>query len=96
VDGSGRGRRGFNSFGLEPGDASCNENIRQRIVRASLDDYWRTAGTRFDVITIWHVLEHLRDPVIAVQQMNDLLKDSGTLVIAVPTADGWSTPRCEP
>jgi 2-polyprenyl-3-methyl-5-hydroxy-6-metoxy-1,4-benzoquinol methylase len=58
------------------------------MVRATLDEYWRTGDTRFDVITIWHVLEHLRDPATAVQQMKDLLNDSGRLVIAVPTSDG--------
>ena len=79
---------GFDSFGLEPGDAQYDDSLEGRIFRASLGDYCRQAHRKFDVITIWHVLEHLRDPLMAIAQMRDLLTDQGDLVIAVPTSDG--------
>ena len=38
----------------------------------------------FDVITLWHVLEHLPDLEMHVKLFKHLLKPNGTLVIAVP------------
>lgn len=38
----------------------------------------------FDVITLWHVLEHLPDLEIQTALFKELLKPNGTLVIAVP------------
>ena len=38
----------------------------------------------FDVITLWHVLEHLEDPVGTVRACFDLLKPGGLLVLCGP------------
>lgn len=38
----------------------------------------------FDIITMWHVLEHIDDLQNQVEQLHRLLKDNGRLVIAVP------------
>lgn len=38
----------------------------------------------FDVITMWHTLEHMADPVANLQKAQALLKDDGLLVVAVP------------
>lgn len=38
----------------------------------------------FGIITVWHVLEHLSQPVHAIKQFNGLLEPSGLLVLEVP------------
>ena len=38
----------------------------------------------FDVITLWHVLEHLYDPKENLKKMRNFLKDGGFILIAVP------------
>ena len=38
----------------------------------------------FDVITMWHVLEHIDDLRFQTEQLHRLLKNNGRLVIAVP------------
>ena len=38
----------------------------------------------FDVITLWHVLEHVHDFDLYLRLMLEYLKDSGSLVIALP------------
>lgn len=41
-------------------------------------------ANHFDVITLWHVLEHVPDPVTTLQHLCGTLKPHGTLYIAVP------------
>ncbi len=38
----------------------------------------------FDAVTLWHVLEHLHDPLATLREINRLLKDDGLLVFAIP------------
>lgn len=42
------------------------------------------ANERFDVITLWHVLEHLYDLDETIGTLKSLLKENGVLMIAVP------------
>ncbi len=42
----------------------------------------------FAVVTIWHVLEHLKDPKGTLEKVAKLLQPGGSLLIAVPDADG--------
>ena len=41
----------------------------------------------FDVITMWHVLEHLPDPRAALDRAAGLLRPGGTLIVSVPNND---------
>lgn len=42
---------------------------------------------KYDIITIWHVLEHLENPKQSLKQIHNLLKENGILIIAVPNDD---------
>lgn len=41
----------------------------------------------FDVITLWHVFEHLKDPHLAVEKIASWLKKGGYLFIEVPSSN---------
>jgi 2-polyprenyl-3-methyl-5-hydroxy-6-metoxy-1,4-benzoquinol methylase len=43
----------------------------------------------FDVVTFWHVLEHLSDPMCYLREAYRILKPSGLLVIAVPNVNDY-------
>jgi SAM-dependent methyltransferase len=46
------------------------------------------ASGPFECITLWHSLEHVRDPVAILRECRTLLKPTGVLFIAVPDAGG--------
>jgi 2-polyprenyl-3-methyl-5-hydroxy-6-metoxy-1,4-benzoquinol methylase len=46
----------------------------------------------FDVVTMWHVLEHLNDPHAVLTEVRRVLKPGGELLIEVPNyQSAWST-----
>lgn len=44
----------------------------------------------FDIITIWHVLEHVAKPEEYIAKIFDILDDHGRLIIEVPNFNSWS------
>src|SRR4051794_9433644 len=79
---------GLDSYGIEPSPMDHDESLAGRIACQTLDEHAALATRRYDVITMWHVLEHLRDPVTAASKIGGLLSDNGIVVIAVPNAEG--------
>lgn len=47
------------------------------------------AEAPFDVITFWHVLEHLADPAAVLKRARELLAPGGAVIVAVPNLDSW-------
>jgi SAM-dependent methyltransferase len=50
----------------------------------------------FDLITLWHVFEHLRDPHSTLQAIHRLLKPGGRLIMSMPNAESWQARRFGP
>jgi SAM-dependent methyltransferase len=53
-------------------------------IHASIAD----AGSGYTCVTLWHSLEHLRDPRAALTEVAAALVPAGTVLIAVPNAQG--------
>lgn len=71
--------------GVEPGAAYREfANARGIETLASLDEL---RGRRFDVIFLYYVLEHLRDPVGYMSGLRARLKPGGRVLIEVPNVD---------
>ena len=47
----------------------------------------KIGGKELDIITIQHVLEHMHNPELFIEQAYDALKDTGTLIIVMPMYD---------
>jgi len=77
---------GCDVFGIEPGDAYRNFALKQGLtVYADITDMEVTEESKFDLISMAHVLEHLPDPVGYLSDLrNDNLTPSGWLLIEVP------------
>jgi SAM-dependent methyltransferase len=43
----------------------------------------------FDLVTFWHVLEHLEDPLATLRRVHELLRPGGRVLVAVPILDSW-------
>lgn len=43
----------------------------------------------FDVVTMWHVIEHLPDPCGTLSAVHRVLKPDGILMLRTPNADSW-------
>lgn len=68
--------------GIEPNTlARTKAHKKGLILEKELASY---KNDKFDIITLWHVLEHLPDLDNKINQIVSLLEDSGTLIIAVP------------
>jgi 2-polyprenyl-3-methyl-5-hydroxy-6-metoxy-1,4-benzoquinol methylase len=80
-------KRGWNAFGIEPNEnarkAASEKNIE---LHTSLDDL---DGRKFDVITLWHVLEHLPNLEESISRIVELMSEKGILIIAVPNFNSW-------
>lgn len=46
-------------------------------------------GKTFDVVTLWHVLEHMPDLQNTIHKTQQLVKEGGTLIIAVPNFNSF-------
>lgn len=75
--------------GLEPNrgyaDFARNELGIDNIHTGTLAEY--NPGSRFDIITINHVFEHLPDPLASLARMRGLLKDNGAIIMEIPNIE---------
>ena len=73
---------GWNCVGIEP-----NENAKNIAVLKGvnfIDSLEELESYSFDVITMWHVLEHVPELENQIKILKRLLKPKGTIIIAVP------------
>lgn len=76
---------GIEAYGIEPGLAEAEKATAAGIscFAGTIEDY-DPGELRFDQIQIFHVLEHLHDPLAALMRMRSWLKPGGRMVIEVP------------
>lgn len=78
-------KKGWNAHGVEPSQKARNVFSNQKIT-ASIGGI---VEKDFDTIALWHVLEHLPDPIEKLRQLVGLLSHNGKLFIAVPNYESW-------
>lgn len=73
---------GWQVTGIEP-----NENAKKLAISKGVsfeNSVESIENQQFDVITMWHVLEHVPDVEKQIKELKRLLTPTGTLIIAVP------------
>ena len=99
--------RGWQVTGVEKNEraaAYARARLGLEVVTGELE----TAGfpdRAFDLVTLWHVLEHVHDPVSTLSELARVTRPGGLLVLAVPNPEsfearifgrywaGWDIPR---
>lgn len=75
-------KQGFVTCGVEPGESARNRAISKGLnletTTASLQDHSQ------DIITMWHVLEHVPEVGLQIDELRRILKPDGVLIVAVP------------
>ena len=85
---------GFNGTGIEPDEDARNfaktENNLSPLAQSEL--YHLDKGS-IDVVTMWHVLEHVYDLKKDVETLTQLLSKDGTIFIAVPNMNAYDAQK---
>jgi len=83
---------GWQTYGIEqnPGSSEyARTELHLKVETGDLLNY-EYKDRFFDVITMWHSLEHLYEPIPTLNEVKRILKDDGLLVIAVPNVDSFA------
>lgn len=78
---------GWSVTGIEPNQKAqthVNRKIGLNKCHSTIDELIGLNGKKYNVITMWHVLEHIPDLHEYIAKVKSLLKSNGSLVIAVP------------
>lgn len=85
-------KRGFEVYGVDHSFQACKlarERLGENIFNAELEKC-HFPNDYFDVVTLWHVLEHLPNPNITLREIYRILKKDGVLVSETPNIDSLS------
>lgn len=74
--------QGWNTLGIEPNE-SAKQLAKNKGVNF-IENLESISDDSFDVITMWHVLEHVRNLDYQLDQLKRICKPGGIIIIAVP------------
>lgn len=82
---------GWKIQGMEPDNSArtlAEKNTGQKI---HTNLFELKEENQFDIITLWHVLEHVHKLNESIQHIHKLLKPNGTLIVAVPNLNSYDS-----
>tara|TARA_B100000902_G_scaffold398669_1_gene466320 strand:+ start:1248 stop:2084 length:837 start_codon:yes stop_codon:yes gene_type:complete len=74
-------KKGFKAFGYEPINANNNKKITNTL--------GEIVKKKYKFITLWHVLEHTKEPKKLLSRIKKMLTKDGIIVIAVPNSGSY-------
>jgi len=98
---------GWDCYGVEPNEKAAlyaREKLDVPINNGTLDDS-QFPDNYFDVITLWDVLEHVREPNVTLAECYRIIKPGGLIFLSLPNSNsverhifnqywlGWDVPR---
>lgn len=73
----------YEVYAFEP-DENARKQTKDKIKDNVYDNIDELPDKKFDVITLWHVLEHIHDLNETIIKLTQKLKPKGTIIVAVP------------
>jgi len=83
----------FEIYGTEISEYACRyvkDNLKIDVFRGDLEEA-HFPPVNFDVVTVWHTLEHLPNPKATLKEINRILRKDGLLVVATPNMNNFIT-----
>lgn len=77
--------KNWKGSGVEPSETARSKAIE--LTKTEIFDHLKSTKDKFDVITLWHVLEHVHDLNRKIDELITHLKDDGIIFIAVPNRE---------
>ncbi len=78
-------KKGWKVTALEPDAASRKKALENYDINLlPIEELFQLEPAKYEVITLWHVLEHVHDLNAYMKTFHSLLKPNGRLIIAVP------------
>ena len=87
-------QNGWNVTGIEPSEVArkhAKENFG--IEPLTPEKLFEISEKKFNVITMWHVLEHVHQLHKTIEQINKLLINDGALIVAVPNCNSFDAKK---
>ncbi len=84
-------KSGWEMTGLEPSEYASRlamERYRVKVITNSLEKCRLPVG-KYDLVTLWDVLEHLQDPRAGLLKIRKSMKAGGWLVLSIPNIRSW-------
>jgi 2-polyprenyl-3-methyl-5-hydroxy-6-metoxy-1,4-benzoquinol methylase len=79
---------GWQTTGIEPSESAAAKS-REKKIGVIHKSIYELGEQKFDVITLWHVLEHLHEPQQKLETLKNHLTENGTIIIAVPNRESY-------
>ncbi len=82
---------GFDAFGLDSSQAAINAGIEAGIEQllCGTEQDLRAAGEQYDIVALFHTLEHVVEPFQYLKRVRELLKKPGNLIVQVPNRESY-------
>lgn len=80
----------FDISGVEPADSARQKAKSLNNTKEIASSINEVKGTK-NVITLWHVLEHVSDLNETLEKLRDKLENEGIIIIAVPNPNSWDS-----
>ena len=80
-------RDGWQTVGVEPNEKARNSAMLKKV--NFVDSSIELENNSVDIITMWHVLEHVPDIQAQIKELKRLIKPNGAIVIAVPNFNSY-------
>jgi 2-polyprenyl-3-methyl-5-hydroxy-6-metoxy-1,4-benzoquinol methylase len=83
-------KKGWTVCGVEP-SATARAHADGNVNSSELLEDLSLVTATYDVITLWHVLEHIPQPEDLLKQLQQYVTLKGSIVIAVPNLNTWES-----
>jgi 2-polyprenyl-3-methyl-5-hydroxy-6-metoxy-1,4-benzoquinol methylase len=82
-------KNGWKTEGVEPNASARNHSKETSGARVYSLEEFQSSNQKYEVITLWHVFEHIHNYNEVLQDLKTRLSPGGIIVIAVPNFKSW-------